>query len=258
MNSIMKKLTSQSGASITYALLLFLVCSMVSAVVLTAGTAAAGRISGSVSSDQRYYSVTSAAQFLKETLDGQSDTIVYPAKEDGTDVIVDTENIASTTFNKSAIPTSLSISEYASAVVGGLINALTGESNKLTFNVDDYNESGTVSTTSSLSDADKEDLKVDIVPTITTIRDDTGAVTEATLTLDVSNANNSEEGTYTLRLTFTGGIEDRVNKKKYRDASGNEKTSYTITRKITWDYYGMETVTATTTTTPSSEGGDGS
>ncbi|GEM_PF-3245991 len=70
MNKIRLKLTSQSGASITYALLLFLVCAVVSSIVLAAGTAASGRISNSVSTDQRYYSVTSAAELLEDLYDG--------------------------------------------------------------------------------------------------------------------------------------------------------------------------------------------
>ena len=72
MNSLRKKLTSQSGASITYALLLFLVCAVVSTVVLAAGTAASGRMSQSVESDQRYYAVTSAAEYIKNQLDGKT------------------------------------------------------------------------------------------------------------------------------------------------------------------------------------------
>ena len=63
------KIKSQSGASITYALLLFLVCAVVSSVILAAGTAAAGRISQLVDSDQRYYAVSSAANLLKETFE---------------------------------------------------------------------------------------------------------------------------------------------------------------------------------------------
>ena len=69
---ISAKLKDQSGASITYALLLFLVCAVVSTVVLAAGTAASGRMSQSVESDQRYYAVTSAAEYLKKQLDGKS------------------------------------------------------------------------------------------------------------------------------------------------------------------------------------------
>ena len=61
-------LRSQTGASITFALLLFLACAMVGALVLTAGSAAAGRVSNLAQSDQRYYSVSSAASLLAEEL----------------------------------------------------------------------------------------------------------------------------------------------------------------------------------------------
>ena len=64
MKAIKKKLSSQRGASLTFALLLFLVCSVVGSVVLTAGTAAAGRMSEISEMDQRYYSVNSAAKLL--------------------------------------------------------------------------------------------------------------------------------------------------------------------------------------------------
>ena len=53
------------------ALLLFLVCAVVGSVVLTAGTAAAGRMSELAKMDQRYYSVTSAAQLLRDTIEGK-------------------------------------------------------------------------------------------------------------------------------------------------------------------------------------------
>ncbi len=64
MLAIKQKLSSQRGASLTFALLLFLVCSVVGSVVLTAGTAAAGRMSKISEMDQRYYSVNSAAKLL--------------------------------------------------------------------------------------------------------------------------------------------------------------------------------------------------
>ena len=68
-------LRSRTGASITFALLLFLVCAVVGALVLTAGSAAAGRISNLAQSDQRYYSVTSAADLLAEELSEKTVTI---------------------------------------------------------------------------------------------------------------------------------------------------------------------------------------
>ena len=71
-----QKIRSRSGASIAIALLLFLVCAAVGAVVLTAGTAAAGHASQQVEMDRRYYSVLSAAELVRDQLDGQTYTIV--------------------------------------------------------------------------------------------------------------------------------------------------------------------------------------
>ena len=70
------KLRSGRGASITFALLLFLVCAVVGSVVLAAGTAAGGRVSQLAQADRRYYAVTSAAKLFRDELDGQSYTIV--------------------------------------------------------------------------------------------------------------------------------------------------------------------------------------
>lgn len=67
-NQITRKLKDESGASITYALLLFLVCAALCAVIIAAGTAAAGRLAKIAETDQRYYAVTSAAELLSEEL----------------------------------------------------------------------------------------------------------------------------------------------------------------------------------------------
>lgn len=63
-NKIMYKLRSEKGASITFALLLFLVCAVLCSVILTAATAAAGRMSKLPEQDQRYYAVSSAAELI--------------------------------------------------------------------------------------------------------------------------------------------------------------------------------------------------
>jgi len=76
MNRLKKKIRSQTGASLTFALLLFLVCAVVGSVVLTAGTAAAGRMSKITESDQRFYNVNSAARLLIELIDGKTVTII--------------------------------------------------------------------------------------------------------------------------------------------------------------------------------------
>lgn len=76
MNAMKNKIKSQRGASITFALLLFLVCAMVSSVVIVAATTAGGRMSNLPDIDQRYYAVSSAAELLGKTLDGQVVTVV--------------------------------------------------------------------------------------------------------------------------------------------------------------------------------------
>lgn len=70
--AVKKKLNSQRGASLSIALLLFLVCLAVSSVVLTAGTAAAGRLSELKKMDQRYYSVTSAAELVRDLVSSET------------------------------------------------------------------------------------------------------------------------------------------------------------------------------------------
>ena len=69
MQAIRNKLRSRRGASLTFALLLFLVCAVVGSVVLTAGTAASGRMSQIAEMDQRYYSVHSAARLLIDMME---------------------------------------------------------------------------------------------------------------------------------------------------------------------------------------------
>ena len=77
---IKKKLKSQNGASISFALLLFLVCAVLSSAVIVAGTAAAGRLSRLAEADQRYYAVTSAAGLLSRDIGGRTVTVEYSKK----------------------------------------------------------------------------------------------------------------------------------------------------------------------------------
>ncbi len=70
-----RKLASRRGASITFALLLFLVCTVIGVIVLVAGTASAGRFSRLSESDSRYYAVSSAAQLLRDEIRGREVTV---------------------------------------------------------------------------------------------------------------------------------------------------------------------------------------
>ena len=72
MNAMKNKIKSQRGASITFALLLFLVCAVISSIVIVAATAVGGRASKMAELDQRYYSVNSAAEYLRDVLETQT------------------------------------------------------------------------------------------------------------------------------------------------------------------------------------------
>ena len=66
------KTRTTRGASFSIALLCMLVCTVIAAIVITAGTTAAGRVSELARIDQRYYSVTSAARLVHDELDKSS------------------------------------------------------------------------------------------------------------------------------------------------------------------------------------------
>ena len=76
IKEIRKKLKSQAGASISFALLLFLVCAGIGAIVLNAGTTSTSKLINRATMDKRYYEVTSAAEFLKERFEGEGREIV--------------------------------------------------------------------------------------------------------------------------------------------------------------------------------------
>lgn len=86
-NSFRKKLKSSAGASITFALLLFLVCAVVGSVVLAAGTAASGRFSKLAEMDRRRASVNSAAELIVGLIDGKCVTKVTETTSEYTETV---------------------------------------------------------------------------------------------------------------------------------------------------------------------------
>ena len=82
MKSVIRKLQSQTGASLSFALLLFLVCTVISSIVIISATAVSGRMSEMTDMDQRYYSVTSAAELLRSLVDGKEVTIIKRTDEE--------------------------------------------------------------------------------------------------------------------------------------------------------------------------------
>ena len=74
-NAILRKWKANRGASLSIALFLFLICSVLGAVLLTAATTASGRLADLAEMDQRYYAVTSAAELLAKELTKEPVTI---------------------------------------------------------------------------------------------------------------------------------------------------------------------------------------
>lgn len=72
-NRLHKRLMSERGASLSFALFLALVCAAVSSVVLAAATASGGQLAELGAYDQRYYSVSSAVALFQDELTGTSD-----------------------------------------------------------------------------------------------------------------------------------------------------------------------------------------
>ena len=83
MNAIKNKIRSRTGASISFALLIFLVCAVISSIVIVAASAASGRLSTVREMDQRYYAATSAAEALRDAFDGKSVTLEYSTSDSG-------------------------------------------------------------------------------------------------------------------------------------------------------------------------------
>ncbi|MBR3240347.1 MAG: hypothetical protein IKF99_18145 [Oscillospiraceae bacterium] len=110
MKAIKNKLQSKRGASITFALLLFLVCSVVSIVVVVAGSAAAGRMSQRAETDQRYYAVTSAVELLCDDFKGKTVTVEYVKEVSATTVA---DSVISVTGGNDADNTPLTIANFA-------------------------------------------------------------------------------------------------------------------------------------------------
>jgi len=110
------KICSQRGASLSMALMLFLVCTVVASIVLAAGSAAAGRVSQLKEMEKSYCNVSSAAGLLWDELkqdqggaevhivricDSLDDDLV-PNEEASYSFLVDGEPVPSSLFQKIA------------------------------------------------------------------------------------------------------------------------------------------------------------
>lgn len=77
MNQITKKLNSKRGVTVIFGLVFFLFCAIVGGIVLSSAYSSAGRMSHMRDEQQAYLTVSSAAQLVRDELEGMSFTAVY-------------------------------------------------------------------------------------------------------------------------------------------------------------------------------------
>ena len=100
------KLRSQNGASLSVALLLFLVCAAISAVIIAAATATSGQFAERGKADQRYYAATSAVDLFTESLNGSAPEGADPGDQGTiTFQLVQTKNMTQTMSSDGTVTT---------------------------------------------------------------------------------------------------------------------------------------------------------
>lgn len=215
MRTIKNKLSSQRGASLTFALLIFLVCAVVGSAVLVAGTAASGRMSKIAEMDQRYYSVNSAARLLIDLITENEVQVVKTVKKDGTSAYtVKTVKEGSSAYVVPTAPTFTSLTEEAAYQVAKEI---------------------TSSKTREITLKGKSDsLSVKIIETINP---------DGSLLFELVNDEEGASEKYRMQIWFA------ADKKQMRelDYSGNTET---VTTTLKWKLSDVEIVRSKPPVTP--------
>jgi len=224
MNRIQCKLRSERGASITFALLIFLVCAMVSVAVVVAGTAAAGRMSQRAETDQRYYAVSSAAELLCHDFKGMTVELGY-TKVAGT--VPDDPNISITSITK----------EDGTSMSPGDCGLLTAASTTLVKKI--AGSAGEAFGTSTGPDAvftlSAGDGHAELGCTINEhMQDDGRVIFEVSNTADGANAKK-----YTLQVIFHPNINSSVSQYK-QIVSGVEQTMERVSYTLIWSLNSIE------------------
>lgn len=259
---IVNKLRSRTGASITFALLLFLVCAVLCSVIITAATAASGRMSGIAEADQRYYAVSSAARLLQKQIDGKTVSIVevvetpytttYTSGVAGEPDAGESETKVYIVPNKKASEIDETTDLVASNMIGGYGFSIGNILEDAAKNVNDkqtLNDRGLSlsSTFYSLAGLDYDALAV-------TISEDLDSNGNITLTIyNTKNAKGKDSTVgdrYTLILPFGVDRSESTNTKTENVSStAVSDTEYTVVTKttkttittLTWQLTGIKT-----------------
>lgn len=226
------KIESQSGASITYALLLFLVCAVVSSVILAAGTAASGRISESVDTDRKYFAVTSAIQLLRSEFEKYEVRVDQTYRKEGnSDPIPD--GVPKYWYRKKAGTTGSQDSEWTDYDKRKPDDHIITMSAVYAYSNKTRNEI-TNPITISFDDAESEYAKALSVDVNEKINSDTGRIN-----LEISSSKvegDTNDHPYTMVLVFVPNIKVSSREKKTIDADGTEITVTVKQTKIDWNF----------------------
>lgn len=264
MKKTRKKLTSRAGASLGISLLLFLVCAVLGSVILTAGTTTLGRVYSVSDSDQRYYSVTSAAELLSKELTGKQVTITRTkVSEEGkpdeytmkvqtavpTDAIVDEKKVV-IMVQKDAIP--ISEPPTTRGVDTSTMSFLTARTVELMFGKNTF----TAADAMDFSFAESVYVPEAAVEFIVSHKDkQTGTPLEklkadgtylmkqdGTLIITVSSKDDAEKTDYTLTLTLTPIFDEQTSVSRsteYDSGAPVTKTTTTKTSTVEWEVGGI-------------------
>ena len=252
MDPIKKKLQSEQGASISFALLLFLVCAVISSIVIVAGTAASGRLAEMAKMDQRYYSVTSAARLLCEEWDGKSVTVKVRT-ETGAPGSTDPEAMGGTGTERVFVyntanaevpedPFALTVSKKYE------IESFSSPFDNLLDNAAYWLAYGRRKSDSSRKPPESMTIEIKDSPSMAalkvladvTLEDDPENLTRGTVVLKIHNSDTTN-GTYTLELTFPADIKTES---ETRDATGSTGQITVETTEVTWHFGSIRTVNA--------------
>lgn len=251
--TIRQKLRSQRGASISFALLLFLVCAVVGSVVLVAGTTAAGRISQVAEADQRYYSVTSAAELLRKEIEG---TKVITTEITEQTYVTDAEGHTSASGEPS-VTRKVKVGNKADIIIPGLqsqsYDSIIGNAASRLRWVDSPRIQRQLTLTAakkgSVSLSDDAVKKLAITATENLSEDGTLTI-ELYNQYDANGATSVDGNRYKLLLTFQADISQLRKNEDYGpmtgmtdEDEGYQRTKTTIrTQEYTWWLTGITTV----------------
>lgn len=263
-----KPTRAESGASLPLALLLFLVCAALSAVVLAAGTAAAGRVSNLQDMDRQYYGVTSAAQVFRDSIDEKTVTLAQVATVTEVSTTSSTGRSTTTTSAPQAVqmldsqatdghknlpnldvPSTASLYNLLELAVNDLLNPDVSDPKKAwdgdLLNID---LSGYTIDASTGKPTMIKEKTLNVAPSkqgASDIAVKERLYSDGTLTFTFYDAEASESAGYSLTLTCTPDIDATESSQETGRTVevGRETRTSTVTRTttITWNVAGIST-----------------